>query len=93
LTTCGKIWGQRGRKEGAGGLDKEGPTPEWSATIGQRPPTAPRSAVADRSAVALSTTAGRLIAQRSRPWWAVSCRESLPYENTRFLAALSLERK
>jgi hypothetical protein len=25
LTTCGKIWEQRGRKEGAGGLDKGGP--------------------------------------------------------------------
>jgi hypothetical protein len=25
LTTCGKIWGQRDRKEGAGGLDKGGP--------------------------------------------------------------------
>jgi hypothetical protein len=47
LTTCGKIWGQRGRKEGAGGLDKGRSAQERSTTAGRRPPTAPRPAVAN----------------------------------------------
>jgi hypothetical protein len=41
LTTCGEIWGQRGKKEGAGGLDKEGPVQERLATAGRRSPTTP----------------------------------------------------
>jgi hypothetical protein len=37
LTTCGKIWGQRGRKEGAGGLDKGGPAHERSEAADRAP--------------------------------------------------------
>jgi hypothetical protein len=43
LTTCGKIWGQSGRKEGAGGLDKGGPTQERLATAGRLTACGPRA--------------------------------------------------
>jgi hypothetical protein len=69
LTTCAKIWGQRGRKEGARGRikgDHIGAVGDYWSEVADRSPTSgcqllvvPDQATAGRSAVARPATAAR----------------------------------
>jgi hypothetical protein len=78
LTTCGKIWEQRGRKEGVGGFNKGDPR-----RSGWRPLVAPDRATACRPAAARSATATRPLAAGRR-----LCRQGVAFKKNKNLELL-----